>query len=230
MERLTRAGANAYSARHPFPLCSPIYPSSFKVSLLQYFQRLVSQHSCPLNMEPICTSPDSPKNGFWSLDCCKLNLRTSAAEGKCSHSSSHYSPYSEFPAEKKPVHSDILKLPTELHLKILSYLNTTASVCLGITCHYFYDLHLSVHGKIYLNFFDTPRLPSLLKEWMAPEYTFYHKTLRFVHHNRVEEMRNEERAYLEGYFEKMKIGPHKRRKELVERLMNDWESDFGVRP
>ena len=132
--------------------------------------------------------------------------------------------------EKKARLSYILTLPTELHLKILSFLNTTASVCLGITSHYFYNLHLSLHGKIYLNFFDTPLLPALLKDWMAPEYTFYRKSLRFIHQTRVEVMRREERAYLEGYFERMKIMPHKKRKDLVERLMNDWEGDFGVRP
>jgi hypothetical protein len=123
---------------------------------------------------------------------------------------------------------EFLALPPELHLKIFSFLDTTASVCLGVTCRYFYSLHVRLHGKIYLNFFDTPQLPSLLRDWMGSDYAFYRKNFRFVHRSLVEEMRSKEREYWEGYFQRMEILPMTRRVELLERVMDVWERGLGV--
>jgi len=130
--------------------------------------------------------------------------------------------------EHKAVPLDFLTLPPELHVKILSHLDTTASVCLGITCHYFYGLHRGLHGNIYLNFFDTPRLPYLLRDWMGPEYVFYRKNFVFVRQGKVEVMRGKELEFWEGYFHRMNILPMSRRVGLIERLMEGWDLGFGA--
>jgi len=129
---------------------------------------------------------------------------------------------------KKHKPLEFLSFPPELHIKIISHLDTTASVCLGITCHYLYALHRGLHGNVYFNFFDTPQLPYLLGDWIGPEYVFYRKNFVFLRRGKVEEMRQKELEFWEGYFHRMMIFPMTKRVGLIERLMEGWESGFGV--
>jgi hypothetical protein len=67
-------------------------------------------------------------------------------------------------------------LPTELVLKIFSYLCPGNSACLGLTCKRFYECHRQLHGNVSLKEWCHTdrslgrRLYELLEEWYLPGF------------------------------------------------------------
>jgi hypothetical protein len=68
-------------------------------------------------------------------------------------------------------------LPADIHLLIFDILHINSSVCLGLTCKYFYDTHYHIYGNVLLDLRDTRigsaglDLVTLLMPWMLPIYT-----------------------------------------------------------
>jgi hypothetical protein len=77
----------------------------------------------------------------------------------------------------------LTSLPPELHLKIFSYLDTTTSICLGLTNKNFYLIHKSLHPSPFIHriplswyFSPFPGIDILLKEWYGTAGYKFHIT------------------------------------------------------
>jgi hypothetical protein len=86
----------------------------------------------------------------------------------------------EIPTHLSPT---LTTLPPELHLKIFSYLDSTTSICLGLTSKTFYQIHKSHHPSLFNHlislsyyFFPFPGLDILLKEWYGKAGYKFHIT------------------------------------------------------
>lgn len=75
------------------------------------------------------------------------------------------------------------KIPPEIILRIMSYLDSVSSTTFGLTCHKYYDIHRFNHGTVPLSLTVSghdgggirtvyDHLGDLLSSWMGPHYHF----------------------------------------------------------
>jgi hypothetical protein len=89
--------------------------------------------------------------------------------------------------------SFLASLPAELLAGIIQYLDPIQSVCVGLTCKAFYEIHWKIHGKVGL--FELPSrlgnyslISPLLREFVSPwmkkaGYHFSYSKRKFLRYN-----------------------------------------------